>query len=265
MSLNISQKVATGTLAGTVAIVSGSSAGIGAAIARELSARGAQVVVNYPFVSLKAEAEDVCSSLSTPGIAVEADMSTTDGPEKLVKETVKHFGRLDILVNNAAIIANAPLEEITLDSWNTLVNTNGRGVLLLTKAAVSSLTPGRGRIVNIVSTGSRYPPALSTVYAGTKGMVESFTRCWAKELPPKFGCTVNSISPGPTLTQGLKEAKAKLPNLSTYLDAEFAQTPVAKRGADPSEIAYAVAMLCEEPARWINGTHVSVTGGLSVD
>ncbi len=251
-----------GSLAGLVAIVSGSSAGIGAGIARELSARGARVTINYPFASLRAEAEEVLSSLSNPGLLVQADMSTIDGPTTLIQETVNQLGRLDILVNNAGILVSSMLEDITLELWESLVNTNARGVLLLTKAAVPHLTFGRGRIVNIVSVGSRFPPAGQTVYAGTKGMIDSFTRCWAKELPPKYGCTVNSVSPGPTNTQGFEKAANEL---SSYLKNIYAETPVAQRAADPSEIAYAVAMLCEEPARWINGTHVSVTGGLVVD
>lgn len=249
-------------LDGLVALISGSSAGIGAAIARDLSARGARVVVNYPFSSLRAEAEQVLSSLNNPGIMVEADMSTVDGPAKLVNETIKHFGRLDILVNNAAIINFFNLDEVTLDAWEKIVNTNSRGVLLLTQAAAPRLTPDRGRIIVMVSAASRYAPPGQTLYAGTKGMVESFARVWAKELPPKYGCTVNSISPGATRTPGLLSAPK---GLEPHLEASYQQTPVAQRAGDPGEIAYAVGMLCEEPARWINGTHVSVTGGLYVD
>lgn len=254
-----------GNLSGKVAIVSGSSQGIGAAIVWELSARGATVVINYPSPSWKAGAEKVHSSLQSPGIIVEADLSTIDGPNKLVAATITKFGRLDILVNNAGVISSAPLEAQTLEQWDRLVNVNGRGVFLLTQAAVKYMTRGSGRIVNIVSSSSRYPGPGQTIYAGTKGMVESFTRCWAKELPPVYGCTVNAVSPGPTSTEGLSEARDSLKEISTYLNSIYSQTPVAPRAGTPSEIAYAVAMFCEEKARWINGTHIIVSGGLFTD
>ena len=253
------------TLAGIVAIVSGSSSGIGAATARHLSQRGAQVVINYPFPSLRAEAERVCSDLTTPGVIVEADISTIGGPSQLVAGAVRHFGHVDVLVNNAAVITRATLKETTLEDWERLVNTNARGVMLLTQAVLDHLTPGRGRIINIISIASRYPDPGNTLYAGTKGMVEGFTRTWAKELPPLYGCTVNAISPGPTLTEGMQKASTEIKGLQDYIDAVSSQTPTGKRPADPSEIAYAVGMLCEEPARWINGTHILVTGGLHVD
>ncbi|KAJ9612973.1 hypothetical protein H2200_002914 [Cladophialophora chaetospira] len=254
-----------GSLSGKVAVVSGSSQGIGAAIASELASRGANVVINYPSPSWKGGAEKVLHDLEVPGIIVEADLSTIDGPKKLVTETVEAFGRLDILINNAGVIAAAPLEEQTLEQWDALVNLNGRGVFLLTKATIEHITRGSGRIVNIVSTSSKHPGIGQTIYAGTKGMVESFTRCWAKELPPKYGCTVNAVSPGPTSTAGLAEARDAKKEISSFLDSAYSQTPVSARPGAPSEIAYAVAMLCEEKARWINGTHVVVSGGLVID
>ncbi|KAK8191524.1 short chain dehydrogenase [Phyllosticta capitalensis] len=250
------------TLSGKVAIISGSSSGIGAGIARELSSRGASVVVNYPFPSLFEEAQKVKESLKTPSIAVEADMSSVDGPSKLVESAIQSFGRLDIVVNNAALAVNVPLEELTLDHWDKLVNLNCRGVFLLTQAALKHITHGSGRIVNIVSVSSRAAPPMQTIYAGTKGMVDSFTRCWAKELPPKYGCTVNAVSPGPTATEGFFAAGEEVMKiLQPTIDA----TPAGKRMADPSEIAYAVGFLCEERARWINGEHLFANGGLFVD
>jgi NAD(P)-dependent dehydrogenase (short-subunit alcohol dehydrogenase family) len=168
------------TLAGKVAIISGSSSGIGAAIVRELSSRGANTVVNYPFSDLQAEADAVISSLESPSsaIAVEADMSQVDSAQKLVDAAVAEWGRLDIIVNCVALAVNKPLEEQTLEDWDLLVNINGRGTFLLTKAALPHLTKGSGRIVNIASISARGPPPNQTIYAGTKGMVDSFTKCW---------------------------------------------------------------------------------------
>jgi len=250
------------SLAGKVAVISGSCSGIGAAIARELSSRGAHVVVNYPFPNLKSQADSVVSSLPTRGIAVEADISTTTGPYALAEAAAKEFGKIDILVNNASLAINLPLEEQTLEDWDRLVNLNGRGVFLLTKATLAHLSKVNSRIVNIVSISSRGPPAFQTIYAGTKGMQDSFTRCWAKELPPKYGCTVNAVSPGPTRTEGFADAG---PEMMKILQPVIDQTPVAPRMGETSEIAFAVAMLCEERASWMNGVHLCVDGGLFID
>jgi NAD(P)-dependent dehydrogenase (short-subunit alcohol dehydrogenase family) len=184
-------------LTGKVAIVTGSSAGIGAAIAKELSAQGASVVINYPFAKLKSEADLVLSELHTPSLAVEADLSTTTGPQQLIEAAIKKFGKIDILVNNASIALNKPLEELTLDDWDKMVNLNGRGYFLMVQGVLSHLN-NPSRIINIVSASSRTGPPAQTIYAGTKGMQDSFTRVWAQELPRKYGCTVNAISPGPT-------------------------------------------------------------------
>jgi NAD(P)-dependent dehydrogenase (short-subunit alcohol dehydrogenase family) len=182
------------TLQGKVAVVTGSNTGIGAAIAQELSSRGASLVVNYPFPELHSAAEEVVSSLPTAStsIAVEADLGTETGPQSLVEAAVAKYGRVDILVNNAGLAVNKPLAEQNLDDWNTLVNLNGRGVFLTVQAVLPHLPKpdpetggGGGRIVNICSISARAAPPMQTIYAGTKGMVDSFTRVWAKELPPK--------------------------------------------------------------------------------
>ncbi|KAI5920392.1 hypothetical protein F4810DRAFT_683140 [Camillea tinctor] len=250
------------TLAGKVAVISGSSTGIGLAIATELSSRGAKVVINYPFPSLAAEAKENAADIPGPYIAVEADLSTVDGPKRLIQEAVREYGKVDILVNNAAVAINLPFEEQTVEMFDSLVNLNGRGTFLLTQAVLPHLPTTGGRIVNICSVSSRGPPPLQTIYAGTKGMVDSFTRCWAKELPPKYGCTVNAVSPGPTATQGFAAAgEEAMKVLAPTIEA----TPAAKRMGKPEEIAYAAAFLCEDRASWVNGEHMLVNGGLFID
>lgn len=250
------------SLTGKVAIVSGSSSGIGLAIANELSSRGAHVVLNYPVASLANETEAALASLPTPGLAVQADLSTVEGPDTLIRETVRHFERIDIVVNNAAVAVNLPFEEQTLAHWDSLVNLNARGTFLLTQGALPHLNHGTGRIINICSSSARRPPPLQTIYAGTKGMIDSFTKVWAKELPPKYGCTVNAVSPGPTATQGFLGAGEEAMRV---LGPTLKKTPVEKRAAQPEEIAFTVAFLCEERARWVNGEHLHVNGGLFVD
>jgi len=258
------------TLAGKVAIVTGSSSGIGAAIANELSSRGASIVLNYPFPDIKPDADKVLASLPTgsSSIAVEADISTGTGPQTLIDAAVAKYNCVDILVNNAALAVNKPLPKQSLEDWNRLVNLNGRGTFLLTQAVLphlpkpDSTSSDGGRIVNICSISARAAPPLQTIYAGTKGMVDSFTRVWAKELPPKYGCTVNAVSPGPTMTDGFAAAGEEF---MKAMKAVMDQTPVGPRLAKPEEIAFAVGFLCEPRASWINGLHLIASGGLHID
>ncbi|KAF4950879.1 hypothetical protein FSARC_13079 [Fusarium sarcochroum] len=249
-------------LAGKVAIVSGSSSGIGFAIAQELASRGASVTINYPFPSQADDANNKAATLPTKSIAVCAEMGTADGPKKLVEATLEQFGRLDIVVNNVALAVNKPFEEQTLDDWDLLVNVNGRSTFLLTQLSLPHLTRGSGRIINICSASARGAPPLQTIYAGTKGMVDSFTKCWAKELPPKYGCTVNAVSPGPTETEGfLAAGEEAMRVLQPTIDA----TPAGQRMGRPEEIAFAVGFLCDDRASWVNGVHLAVNGGLHID
>lgn len=251
------------SLAGRVAVVSGSSQGIGAAIARELSSRGALMVLNYPSPSQLPNAEAVRDSLPTEAIAVEADLSTVDGPAALVSAAVKKFGHIDILINNAGLSDNTLLRDVTPERWAAVFHLNARGPALLTQAALPHLSRGGGgsRIINIVSPTSRDPKPEMTLYVGTKGAMESMTKCWARELPREYGCTVNAVAPGPVDGPAINAA----PEHFRKGLAEFIKTtPVQPRLTQAAEVAWAVAMLCEEGASWINGDVVNVSGGLHV-
>jgi NAD(P)-dependent dehydrogenase (short-subunit alcohol dehydrogenase family) len=251
------------TLSGKVAIITGSNTGIGAAIAHELSSRGAYIVINYPYSTLHDTALQVRDSLATAAHSSvrEADLSTVDGAQHLISFTVERYGHIDILVNNAGLAVNKPLEDQNLADWDQLVNLNGRGVFLTTQAALAHLSK-ESRIINIVSISARAAPPLQTIYAGTKGMVDSFTRVWAKELPRKYSCTVNAVSPGPTMTEGFAAAGEEF---MREMRPVMEGTPVGDRMARPEEIAFAVAFLCEPRAGWINGLHLVASGGLFVD
>lgn len=148
--------------------------------------RGALVVVNYPWPDQKSDAENVLAQIkSTKAVAaeqclaIEADLSTLDGPQVLVDETLRLTGRkVDILINNAGIAIMRPLGDVEMDQWDSQVNLNVRGMLILTKAVLPHLAQ-ESRIVNVSSVGARQGYVGSTIYNGTKSMVESFTRCWA--------------------------------------------------------------------------------------
>ncbi|KAF9881532.1 short chain dehydrogenase [Colletotrichum karsti] len=255
-------------LAGKVALVTGSTTGIGAAVVRELSARGASVVINYGWPDLRGAAEEIGQSLSSPWIAVEADLSTTDGPAKLVAATVEKFGKVDILVNNAAKATLAKVEETSIDLWDASMNTNVRGAFLLSQAVLPHLPPkaegGGGRIINITSAVATDPEILQTAYATSKGAITTLTRCLAKELPPTYGCTVNAVSPGIVKTPQFLGELQKMGN--AFLTQIFdARTPVDGWIGLPEDIAFAVAFLAEDRASWVNGASINVSGGMFFD
>lgn len=251
------------SLSGKVAVVSGASSGIGAAIARALSERGAHVILNHPNTATRQAAQQVLDSLpgKTHSIAVEADLSTIDGPRQLIEATAKEFGKLHILVNNAGISELGAIDEQddiqAAHAWETIMNVNGRGTWFLTRAALSILTRD-SRIINIGSSTSRDPDPNMSIYAGSKGMIESFTRCWARDLPRRYGCTVNTVAPGPVSTEKMLSSP---PEFQDLVRKRLEKVPVATRMASPEEIAWTVAMLCEDSAGWLNGLWIPVTGG----
>ncbi|KAH9211693.1 3-oxoacyl-reductase [Leptodontidium sp. 2 PMI_412] len=252
------------TLSGKVAVVSGSSSGIGAAIARDLSQRGCHLVINYPFHKEKQSAEKVLSSLpgTSRSIIVEADLSTVSGPRALAAAAASEFGKIDILVNNAGICGlsalDTPDDDEILQQWDAIMSVNGRGTLLFTREALKYMSPANSRIINICSSTSRNPDPDMSIYAGSKGMIESFTRCWARDLPRKYGCTVNAVAPGPVATEQMLGSR---PEFLELLRKGFEKVPVEGRMAKPEEIAWTVGMMCEEGAGWLNGLYIPVTGG----
>lgn len=175
------------SLSGKVAIVSGSCSGIGACIARELSARSVTVIINYPFPYLREAAEKVLSSLPNQGQIIEADLSTLEDPKLLVEKTVAAFGKIDLLINNAGISSLMAIDDLdeakVMKDWDQVNSVNGRGTFLLTRAVLPHLSKQNSRIVNISSTTSRAPEHNMSIYAGSKGMIESFSRAWAKDFP----------------------------------------------------------------------------------
>ncbi|KAL6246555.1 hypothetical protein RBB50_006793 [Rhinocladiella similis] len=263
------------TLLGRTAVISGSSAGIGAAIARELSARGANIVLNYPFPELRAECEAVGHTLQTPWIAVCADLSTLEGPQALVDAAVKQFGPIHVLVNNAAIVPHGPTWEIDGTKWDSAMNLNARGTFFLTKAALPHLTQyqpsspaadsgilGGSRIICIGSGAGRLPQPGLIAYAATKGALESMIKTWARELPPVYGCTVNGVAPGPVNTETFRKSFAD--ELDEVKAAFSVATPCEGSLADEDDIAWTVAFLAEPRSKWINGEYINVNGGHTI-
>jgi 3-oxoacyl-[acyl-carrier protein] reductase len=247
-----------GKLNHKVAVVTGASKGIGAGIAKALAAEGAAVVVNY--ASSKEGADRVVEEIVKSGgkaRAVQGDVSKSSDVQHLFAETKKEFGRLDVLVNNAAVYQFAPLGEITEEEFDRQFNINVKGLLLATQAAVKLFGAEGGSIVNIGSTAARLTPPSSAVYSATKGAVDAITGVLAKELGPS-GIRVNAINPGPVETEGLHAMGIMGSDLVKHFAA---QTPLG-RIAQPADIAPIAVFLASQDSGWLTGETLLASGGL---
>jgi 3-oxoacyl-[acyl-carrier protein] reductase len=245
-------------LAGQVAVVTGASKGIGAAIARALADEGASVVVNYS--SSKQGADRVVAEISGRGgkaIAVQGDVSKQADIERLFSATKKAFGRLDILVNNAGVYELGPLEEVTEDLFHRHFNLNVLGLLLTTKEAVKHMGPEGGSVINIGSGASSLRPANSTVYTATKAGVDAITGVLAKELGPRK-IRVNSINPGMIETEGVHAAGFVGSDFQKMVET---QAPLGRMG-QPDDIAPTAVYLASADSKYMTGETLLVSGGL---
>jgi 3-oxoacyl-[acyl-carrier protein] reductase len=241
-----------------VAVVTGASKGIGAAIAKALASEGASVVVNYS--SSKEGADRVVADIAAKGgkaVAVQGDVSKAKDVERIFAETKKQFGSLDVLVNNAGIYEFSPLGEVTEDKFHRLFNTNVLGLLLASQQAANLFGPEGGSIINIGSVVSRITPPGSSIYSATKSAVDAVTGALARELGPRK-IRVNSINPGMVETEGVHSAG--------FIGSDFekgavAQTPLG-RIAQPDDIAPLAVFLASSDSGWLTGETIVASGGL---
>ncbi|MDG2538103.1 glucose 1-dehydrogenase [Dyella jiangningensis] len=244
-------------LKGKVAVVTGASKGIGAAIAKSLAAEGASVVVNY--ASSKAGADAVVSEIEKAGgkaVAVGGDVSKAADAQGIVDAAVKHFGRLDILVNNSGVYEFGAIEQITEEHFHKQFNVNVLGLLLTTQAAVKHLGEG-GSIINIGSLVTRIVPETSAVYTGTKGAVDAITGVLSRELGPRK-IRVNAVNPGMVETEGTHSAGFIGSDFHTHA---VAQTPLGRIG-QPNDIASIVTFLASDDSYWLTGERLFAGGGV---
>src|SRR5437867_5798560 len=244
-------------LADKVAVVTGASKGIGAAIAKQLAEEGAAVVVNYS--SSKTGAHKVVAEITSAGgkaVAVQADMAKKAEIERLFAEAEKAFGRLDILVNNAGIYEFAPLENVTEELFHKQFNLNVLGPLLASQAAAKLFDSTGGSIINISSVVSTLGFPNASVYSGTKGAVDAITRSLAKELGPR-GIRVNAINPGMVETEGTHAAGIAESDMRKQVEA---QTPLGRIG-QPQDIATTAVFFASPDSAWITGETLTVAGG----
>ena len=242
-------------LAGKVALVTGGSRGIGAAIALRLGAEGATVVLTYN--QNKAKADEVVAQiakLGTGAVALRADVASASDNQILVDEIERTIGKIDILVNNAAVWDAAPIDQIDLDHYERVFNTNVKGVIATTMAALPKIKNG-GRIINISSVAAEGVMQTASVYSASKAALNTLTRIWAQELGAKQ-ITVNGVAPGTTATDMLLQA------LPEDVKKEFISKTALGRLAEPSDIADVVAFLASDDARWITGQTIRADGGI---
>jgi 3-oxoacyl-[acyl-carrier protein] reductase len=246
-------------LKGKVAIVTGASKGIGAAIAKHLAAEGAAVVVNY--ASSKQGAERVVADIERTGgkaIVVQANMAKKPEIERLFAEAKKAFGRVDILVNNAGIYEFSPLEGVTEEHFHKHFDLNVLGLIFASQEAIKHFGSAGGSIINISSVASTAAPANTSVYSATKASVDAVTKSLAKELGPRK-IRVNAINPGMVETEGVHAAGIMESDFRKEVESK---TPLGRIGQS-EDIAPAVVFLASEESRWITGETMRVSGGLN--
>lgn len=239
-----------------VALVTGGSRGIGAAIARRLAADGASVAITYAKRADAAEnVVQACRAAGAPdAIAIVADANDPGTLDEAVRQVAERLGGLDILVNNAGTFALAPLVECTDDQFDLLVNVNVKAVFVASRAAARVLRAG-GRIITIGSVnGRRMPFAGGALYAMSKSAVQGLTRGWARDLADRQ-ITVNCVQPGPIDTD-------LNPATGDFADALSAMTALGRYG-QTTEVADLVAFVASPAASYITGATLDVDGGFN--
>lgn len=245
-------------LQGKVALVTGASKGIGAAIAARLAAEGAAVAVNYS--AGKDGAERVVEAIAAQGgkaIAVHGDLTDAGQVERLAADTAAALGPIDILVNNAGVYEFSPLDGLTAAHFHRQFDVNVLGLLLVSQQAVRHFADGGGAIVNISSGVSTIAPPNTAVYTATKAAVDAITSVLSKELAPRK-IRVNAVNPGMIVTEGVIASGLHEGAMRQWVESV---TPLARVG-QAEEIAAAVAFLASEDASYITGETLHVTGGL---
>lgn len=245
-------------LQGKVAVVTGASKGIGAAIAKAYAAEGATVVVNY--ASDRAGAEAVVSDIERGqgrAIAVQADVAKAGDVERLFDISKETYGRVDVVVNNAGVFAFQPLEQASEAEFHRQFNINVLGSLLVAQQAAKHIGADGGSIVNVSSVVSESPVPGSAIYSATKGAVDTLSQALALELAPRK-IRVNTVAPGGVDTEGARALG--IPDSDFGADI-VSRTPLGRLG-QPDDIAKVAVFLASDDSAWLTGERITASGGL---
>lgn len=249
------ETASTKKLAGKVALVTGGSRGIGAAIALRLAELGATVALTYNNNKGKAdEVVEQITKLGSDAVAFKADVASGKDNAILMDLIERSIGKIDILVNNAAVWDAAPIDQIDVDHYDRVFDTNVKGVIATTMAALPKIKNG-GRIINISSVAAEGVMKTASVYSASKAALNTLTRIWAQELGERK-ITVNGVAPGTTATDMLIQA------LPEDVKQEFISKTALGRLAEPADIANVVAFLASDDGAWITGQTIRADGGI---
>lgn len=246
-----------GKLQNKVAVVTGASKGIGAAIAKAFAAEGASVVVNY--ASSREGADKVVSEITANGgkaVAVGGDVSKAADVKALFDAAKQAFGKIDVLVNNAGVYAFAPLEDVTEDSFHRHFNINVLGPILTTREALKHFPAEGGSVINVSSVAAFNPVATASVYSATKGALDTLTQVLSVELGRR-NIRVNSLSPGLIETEGTHV----LGTIGGDFEKQIVDRTPLNRVGQPDDIAQAAVFLASDAARWVTGERLAAAGG----
>ncbi len=242
-------------LEGKIALVTGASRGIGAAIALRLAEEGATIAVNYN--SSKAGADKVVAKIAELGskaVAFQGNVSSGEETKKLIAEVGKQYGKIDILVNNAGVHQSVPIEKITEEHIDHMLAVNVKGVALTTKEALKYLPDG-GCIINISSVAAETQQQYISIYSGTKAALDTLTRIWAQELGHRQ-ITVNGVAPGPTVSDMFNDSATE------EIKQQFINKTALGRNGAAEDIAAVVAFLASNEGRWVTGQTITASGGI---
>jgi len=252
------KRMKNGKLNGKVAVVTGASKGIGAGIAKQFAAEGADVIINY--ASAKKDADRVVDEISKGGgkaIAIQGNVAKKTEVERLFAEAEKACGKIDILVNNAGVYEFKPIDEVTEEHFHRHFEVNVLGMLLVTQEALKHFSSDGGSIINIGSLASSLTPPTAVVYNATKGAVDAITRTLAKELGPRK-IRVNSINPGMVITEGAIAGGYTEGDMRKTFES---QTPLGRVG-ETEDIAPAAVFFASNDSAWVTGETLLIAGGL---
>jgi NAD(P)-dependent dehydrogenase (short-subunit alcohol dehydrogenase family) len=253
---SMSQTSLNKELEGKVALVTGASSGIGKATAKLFTDQGARVAI---VSRSKAALEEVANDLTAENITIVADVTLERDCEKAVQDVVAKFGKLDILVNAAGIIANGTIENTTLQQWDEMFKINVRSVFYLMHLAIPNLIATKGNVVNVSSVNGQraFPNVLA--YCSSKAALDHLTRCAALEVASK-GVRVNAVCPGVTITQLHRRGGMDPAAYQKFLEHSKETHPLGRVG-NPEEIAQLILYLASSRASWITGVTYLIDGG----